>query len=87
MSVFGCASFIYLRELRQYLLVNHLDDVALGYLQTDIVTSILLTLTPIFYIPYLPRIKNMEYVFIYLPYSRFLIRSNRFYSLFTEYKE
>ena len=82
-----CASFIYLRELRQYLLVHHFrwrgtwpPSDGHSYFNN-------INVTPIHSILYLPRIKNMEYNFIYLPYSRFLIRSNRFYSLFAQNKE
>ena len=42
---------------------------------------------PIDYIPYLPRIRNKEYNYIYITYSIFLIWSNLFFSLFAPNKK
>ena len=68
----GCASCKYLREPRQYLLVHHfrwcgtwLPSDGHSYFNIKIVI-------PILSIPYLPRIRNMEYNSISIPYSRFL---------------
>ena len=48
-----------------------LDDVALGYLKIDIVTSILLILFQIDSIPYLLRIISKEWSNVFVPYSLF----------------